>query len=226
MSLPSSRIGGLTAVAIAALAVAAPSAMAADRNHDRIPDSWEKANRLSLKTNQAKKDQDKDGLKNRGEYLAGFDPRDADTDGDGTADGDEGAGRITEFAGGKLTVDLFAGTTVKAYVNDTTEILCEPAAPAADPDPDTGATDTPATTGATSARRGGHGPDGPPPAWDDWGDDGDDGDGPVDCDTTELTVGRVVEEGDLRAGGRGLSWQSVLLRTPADTTTTGSTTTG
>ena len=69
---------GILAVAIAGLLVIAlPSVAAAkDRNHDRIPDRWEKRHHLSLHVNQAKRDQDRDGLKNRQEFKAGDDPRD------------------------------------------------------------------------------------------------------------------------------------------------------
>jgi hypothetical protein len=106
--------GRITWTVVLALALslgAIATASAKDRNHDRIPDSWEKANKLSLKVNQAKRDQDKDNLGNRGEYQAGDDPRDADTDNDGTPDGDEGAGTITAWdpATGELTISLFGG---------------------------------------------------------------------------------------------------------------------
>jgi hypothetical protein len=84
-------------VAAAALALLAlpGSALASskDRNHDRIPDRWEKRHHLSLKVNQAKKDPDKDGLNNLGEFRSHTDPRDPDTDNDGTEDGDEDADR-------------------------------------------------------------------------------------------------------------------------------------
>ena len=63
--------------------VAAGPATAKDRNHDKIPDRWEKKHDLSLKVNQAKKDQDRDDLNNRGEYRSGSDPRDDDSDDDG-----------------------------------------------------------------------------------------------------------------------------------------------
>ena len=85
---------GILAVAIAGLLVIALPGVAAarDRNHDRIPDRWEKRHHLSLHKNQARRDQDRDGLKNRQEWKAGDDPRDPDSDNDGAEDGDEGAG--------------------------------------------------------------------------------------------------------------------------------------
>ena len=72
----------------AGTAAAAP-AKKADRNHDGIPDRWERAHRLSLKVDQSKRDQDHDGLSNRYEYLSGTSPRKRDTDGDGCPDGAE-----------------------------------------------------------------------------------------------------------------------------------------
>ena len=56
----------LAAIAVLAMALLAPAvASAKDRNHDRIPDRWERNHGLSLKVNQAKRDQDRDLLNNR-----------------------------------------------------------------------------------------------------------------------------------------------------------------
>ena len=91
-------IGSLFVLAIAALALALPGIAAAkDRNHDRIPDKWEKKHNLSLKHKQTKRDQDRDGLKNRAEFRSQTDPHDSDSDDDGVEDGDEGAGTIASF---------------------------------------------------------------------------------------------------------------------------------
>jgi hypothetical protein len=113
-------------VAIAALG-AAPAQAANDRNHDKIPDRWERKHDLSLKRDQAKRDQDRDGLKNLGEFEAGLDPRDGDTDDDGTEDGDEGAGTIASFDAdtGALTIDLFNRGELTGTVTEDTEIRCE-----------------------------------------------------------------------------------------------------
>lgn len=72
---------------------AAQAARRADRNHDGLPDRWERAHHLSLKVNQAPRDQDRDGLNNKQEYAAHTDPRDTDTDGDGLRDGFEDTDR-------------------------------------------------------------------------------------------------------------------------------------
>jgi hypothetical protein len=81
-------------LAIALFMLLAGPAMAKDRNHDRIPDRWEKRHHLSLHHEQAGRDQDHDDLDNRGEYRAHLDPRDADSDDDGVKDGDENAGTV------------------------------------------------------------------------------------------------------------------------------------
>src|SRR5215204_1739904 len=115
-------------VAALALSLAALAAIgvAKDRNDDGIPDRWEKRHHLSLKVDQARRDQDSDGLRNRGEYEAGMDPRDEDTDGDGGGAGDEGAGTITAWDPdtGELTIAMFGGDEVTGAVTNDTEIEC------------------------------------------------------------------------------------------------------
>jgi hypothetical protein len=80
-----------SAVAIAAVVLFAGTApamaKAADRNHNKIPDKWERKYHLSIKKSQAKKDTDKDGLTNINEYLAGTNPRKKDTNHNGVKDG-------------------------------------------------------------------------------------------------------------------------------------------
>jgi hypothetical protein len=112
------------------LALALPGiagAKARDRNHDRIPDRWEKRHRLSLRVNQAKRDQDHDGLRNRAEFEAETNPRDRDSDDDGIPDGEEHAGTIASFNAetGMLTIDLFGGGAISGLVGDETEIECD-----------------------------------------------------------------------------------------------------
>lgn len=117
------------ALALGALALLAMPSLAAakDRNHDRIPDRWEKRHHLSLNTNQARLDQDRDHLGNRAEFLAGDNPRDRDSNDDGVMDGQENAGTITSFdtESGKLTISLFGGETLSGMVTEGTEIKCE-----------------------------------------------------------------------------------------------------
>ena len=145
---------GLAAAAIVALfAIAIPAGAASkDRNGDGIPDRWEKRHGLSLKKNQAKLDQDRDGLKNRAEWRNATDPRDRDTDDDGVADGREvrhgsdptaahpvlpaeDVGQITAWDAttGQLEVTLTAGGSVKGAVNQFTKIRCPLPPPPTDP---------------------------------------------------------------------------------------------
>jgi hypothetical protein len=179
----------------------------ADRNGDRIPDRWERAHHLSLKVNQAKRDQDHDGLRNRAEFKAGDNPRDADTDNDGTEDGQEKAGQVVSFTGGVLIVHLFNGDDVKGTVDDNTEFECSPAE-----------TTTPTTTAARAADdgHGGGGDEGD----DDQHGDGDHNEGDHDdnedhgqpgCDATKLTTGAIVGEAELKTTAAGLLFTKIEL---------------
>jgi hypothetical protein len=128
---PRARLGMTWfALALGALVafLAMPSLAAAkDRNHDHIPDRWEKKHRLSTHVNQARRDQDRDHLDNRHEFLAGDNPRDRDSNDDGVMDGEENAGTIASFDAetGKLTINLFGGETLAGFVSEETEIECE-----------------------------------------------------------------------------------------------------
>jgi hypothetical protein len=192
----------LAAAALAALLAFAPGAMAhswrGDRNHDRIPDRWERANRLSLKVNQARRDQDHDGLRNRAEFLAGDNPRNADTDDDGVEDGQEKAGQVVSFTNGVLMVHLFNGDDVKGTVDADTEIKCDNgiSAQAAD--------DGPGHDGGEGDDNGGDGNG-------DQGDDQSEDGGQPGCDTTALTPGAVVREAELQATAGGLVFREIKL---------------
>jgi hypothetical protein len=110
---------------VAALAVMAAPSQARDRNHDKIPDRWERSHHLSLHVNQARRDQDHDGLKNRAEFRAQDDPRDSDSDNDGVKDGNEDAGTIGTISGDSVTVNLYGGGTITAKVTSQTDIECD-----------------------------------------------------------------------------------------------------
>ena len=212
------------ALALGALALLAMPGLAAakDRNHDRIPDRWEKRHKLSLNVNQARHDQDGDHLRNRAEFLAGDNPRDHDSDDDGVMDGEEQAGTISSFDAetGRLVIDLFGTDTVAGFVTDATEIKCE---------------DEHSATASASSEGSGSGEEEPgddrgddgTEVGDDHGDDGveagddngGDNTGPSDnsgpgsensgpghegdddsdriCTTAELIPGAVVEEAEL-----------------------------
>jgi hypothetical protein len=229
----------LALVALALLAMPA-AGVAKDRNHDRIPDRWEKRHKLSLNVNQARRDQDRDRLRNRAEFLAGTNPRSSDSDGDGTIDGKEQAGTIISFdeGTGRLVVDLFGGETIGGLVTEETEITCEDSAPAASTSTDD------AEPGEENEEEPGEG-DGESDEGEDSeepGEDGDDGDnegpgdgegaeGPDDnsgpgensgpgnendegeraCGTVELVPGAVVEEAELELRNGRVFFEEVEL---------------
>lgn len=77
---------GTAAVLVASLFAIPALASSRDGNGDRIPDRWEAKYDLSLNKDQAPRDQDKDGVENLVEFKDGTNPREADTDGDGSTD--------------------------------------------------------------------------------------------------------------------------------------------
>jgi hypothetical protein len=132
--------------------VFAVPALAKDANRDRIPDSWEKKNKLSLNVKQTRRDQDRDQLDNLGEFKngtnphkadtdgdglkdglevsLGLDPTDPDADGDGIPDGADGAGVIGSFDGKTLTINLYGGGSLSGIVDmDITVIACDRSSP-------------------------------------------------------------------------------------------------
>ena len=82
----SAAAAGALALLIAAFA---GTAVAKDRNHDGIPDRWEKRFHLSLSVNQANRDQDRDGVDNLNEFMEGTNPRSTDSNHNGIPDGKE-----------------------------------------------------------------------------------------------------------------------------------------
>ena len=121
----------VAALALAALSVAAVASAdrghPGDRNHDGLPDRWERHHHLSLKVNQARRDPDRDRLDNRNEFRHGTDPNKRDTDDDGVRDRDEvnPAGTIASFDNGVLTITLGNGQSVSGRVTADTKIECE-----------------------------------------------------------------------------------------------------
>jgi hypothetical protein len=165
-----------------------------DRNRDRIPDRWEKQHHLSLKVNQSKRDQDGDGLNNRGEFKANLDPRDDDTDNDGVEDGDENAGTVATFTGGVLTITLAKGGTLAAKVTPDTEIECDDA-----------------TAKASSDGPGDDDNEGDNENDDGDHQDGDHGDDGASCAADALTTGRQVKEAELKTQNGEAVWENVEL---------------
>lgn len=211
-------IGGtVLALALGMLAIALPSgAAASDRNHDKIPDRWEKRHSLSLKVNQAKRDQDADHLVNRLEWRAGLDPRDEDSDNDGVEDGDEGAGTISSYfpETGLLTIDVFGDGQVTGLVTDATEISCDDGDDQGDEDgDDEGGDDQGDDEGDNPASKSDDDPgdDEGEDQGDDEGDDEGDDDG-QECSTADLLPGTIVQEADLEIeSGVGLVFEEIEL---------------
>jgi hypothetical protein len=210
----------LALVAVLGLASSA-AAKSRDRNHDRLPDRWERAHHLSLKVKQAKRDQDRDGLNNRGEYRAKTNPRDSDSDDDGIKDGKENAGTIKSFEGGVLTISLAGGGELSGTVDDQTDIECHTAGDLKAHSSSSGDDDGPNHDAGDD-----EGDDGPShDQGDDQGDDNDDqgdredgddvnehGDDDNDqCSADALKAGAKVHEAELKATSTGEHWEELEL---------------
>jgi hypothetical protein len=226
--------------AMAMVALAGPAAAAAhhngDRNRDGLPDKWEKKHHLSLKANQARKDQDRDKLDNKREFELRTDPRKADTDDDGRRD-DADSGRIASFTGGVLTITLANGQSVSGQVTPATEIECRAAenenevenenedrARAADHGGDDGSRDGGDDTSGEGSGSSGPGSGeqqqpvpAPSPAPTGMqqhsgdGQHGDDNDGhnATPCGQEALTPGTAVHEAELETTASGLVFEKV-----------------
>ena len=188
------RLTTCAAAALGALALLAlPGAAAAkDRNHDRIPDRWERHHHLSTAVNQAQRDQDGDQLRNRAEFLAGDNPRNADSDGDGVPDGEENAGKIASFDAttGTLTIDLFGGATLTGLVDEETEIECSNSGSASASDSQQGQQESGDDNGGDSSGPGNSG---------------------VPCSSADLTPGATVHEAELQLENGAATFEKVEL---------------
>ena len=218
---PRHLLAGLAAAVLALLIPAAASAK--DRNHDHIPDRWERQHGLSLNVNQAKRDQDRDALNNRQEFKSGNDPRDDDSDGDGIEDGDESSGTITAYdpATGELTINVLNGDSVTGLVTDATEVKCDDGDDNGDEDGDghggdDGTDDHGHGHGDRAARSGGDDPPGDDSSDDPSGSDDPPGDDSSEtdesaCTTDDLAVGAAVHEADLEIEGGTATWEEIEL---------------
>lgn len=206
------RLIGLVLTALALLLFpAGAQAKSRDRDHDKLPDKWEKRFHISTHSKSGRRDMDHDGLNNRNEYRFKTNPRRADSDRDGIEDGDERAGRITSFdaASGRLVIDLANGTSVTGLVSSGTEIECEHARARA------------SREGSSGSGRGDddHGDDdrGDDDRGDDHGDrehePGDDHGDREDerCGVGALTAGTLVKEAEARVTAGGLVFEEIEL---------------
>jgi hypothetical protein len=212
---PTQRLTASIVAAVGLLAILAlPGvATAKDRNHDRIPDRWEKRHRLSLKVNQAHRDQDGDRLRNRAEFMAGDNPRSADSDGDGIPDGEENAGTIKTFdpGTGELTIELFGAKTISGLVTEETEIKCE------NENSSASASDSNQGEDNSGDEQGQEGQENEENPGDDNGDESsgpagedDNGDG-SSCTAADLVPGAVVQQAELRVANGTATFEEVEL---------------
>ena len=68
------RVLATLALLVAATALCAAPALARKRDHDKLPDRWERKFHLSTKKNDANRDRDRDGLSNFREYRVAHEP--------------------------------------------------------------------------------------------------------------------------------------------------------
>jgi hypothetical protein len=197
----------LLAAALFLLALGAVPAQA--RDHDKLPDRWERKHHLNVKKNDAKRDRDHDGLSNYREYRAhtnprkkdsdrdglrdgaerrfGFNPRDRDSDNDGIKDGRENAGKIKQVSGSAITIRLAAGGKLTARLGDTLAVACAPANGSDQPSGDAPDASDPAEDAGDPAEDSGDDPseDGDDPDADDESDDSPDADAAQDDDSAD-----------------------------------------
>jgi len=242
------RLTLLISVALAILAFAIPAAASAkrshhrshhharlaDRNHNGIPDRWER----KFRVHKASADPDRDGVTNLGEFNNGTNPRDADTDNDGindgqddanddgVADGQEQAGTITSFDGTTLVITLVNGNTESGTVNSGTEIECEDASQpttTATTRDDGGDSSSGDSSGDSSGetQSGGDNPtsststptsgDSEDQGDDDQGENNDDQGDNSSCGTDALQSGTIVKEAELKLTSAGAVFESIDL---------------
>ena len=210
----------LPLAAVAALALPGV-ALAQDRNHDGIPDGWEKAHHLSLRVNQANRDQDHDGLNNLAEFRHHSNPRKANTRFVGSSSQTPGApasssqgnaGTVTSFDGQTLVITLADGSTLKGTVTNQTDVTCQGAGGNEAGD-DNGAGDDNQQGDANQQsgdraqmRDGGDGNGG-----DDNSQGDDDGQQSAQSSTCTIAQNDPVREADLKATSAGPIFEEVKL---------------
>jgi hypothetical protein len=181
-------------------------AIAADRDRDRMPDSWEKRHHVKkargdadrdglrnraeyrFKTDPRRRDSDRDGLRDGDEIRFGWHPRKRDTDRDGIRDGKENAGVVTAVSGRRVTIKLARGGRLRGLLEDPLALECVSAADAT----------TPGDAGDAGAAQDSGDPDVPEedfewdPAWGEQPDDLDLG----DESDEDAPLARAAQAGD------------------------------
>jgi Bacterial TSP3 repeat len=148
-------------VPLAVLMPLASGRMFRDRDHDHLPDKWEKRYHISTHQRSTKRDPDHDRLTNLREYKAHTNPRRADTDRDGLNDRLELVRYKTNPRRADTDGDgISDGAEVRAGTNprDRSSVPRIPSAPAAAPVPTTPA--PPGEPDATCANPAKNVPDG------------------------------------------------------------------
>ncbi|HEX4719799.1 MAG TPA: hypothetical protein VH300_14835 [Thermoleophilaceae bacterium] len=225
----------LIAAAITASLLVIPAgalAKSRDRDHDGMPDKWERKHHLNVHANDARRDPDRDHVSNLSEFRHGTNPRKADTDNDGindenelrdqtnplkkdsdddgVGDADEVAGTIVSFRNNALTIQLpgSGAGTISGTVNDQTRIEC-----------DDDANDAAAQTTTARMSRDGDGDDNSGPGSDSRGsDDGpnhDAGDDEAQCTSADLKQGARVHEAKLTKAADGSNVFTKIELVPA-----------
>ena len=227
----------LFGVVLAALLAVPGAAMARsrDRDHDKLPDKWEKKFHLSTHKKNAKGDPDHDGLNNLGEFRAGTNPRDPDTDNDGVNDANDdqdndGVDNADEMAehtnprdadtdnDGVMDGEETIGT-VASFTEDS------PGSGAGvltitlnDQSTESGRVDQSTEIECRAPEQARHerdgGGDNSGPGGGDEGDhsgDGRDGDEHAQCTTADLTTGTPVHEAELHGSGPSALFEKVEL---------------
>jgi hypothetical protein len=197
------------ALAAAFMMVPAAAMASRDRDHDGLPDKWEKKFHLSTHKNNAKGDPDRDHLSNRKEFKFGLNPRKADSDGDRTPDNEEQAGVVRSFTGGVLTIDELNGGSVSGNVDNRTEIECgdrnEVEDDDANDDNDSGRRDHEDGAGDTGQSETEAGDN------ENENEQGDDDQGLNQCSTADLVPGARVHEAELNVNSTGHHFEKIEL---------------
>jgi hypothetical protein len=134
------------------------------------------------------------------------------TPSDGAPLSGQGAGTITSFEGGTLTITLSDGGTVSGKVTEETEIRCKSSAPPTGGDGEDGE-----GSGSAGDGNAGHMGDSAVSPHDTGGEGGEDGgaggggseDGSEACTTAALVPGASVAEAELSLEGSGAVWDHV-----------------